>query len=200
MFHLEAEMDRLRQGDILNEIPFPLLDLKQVNVLGEIQPGTGTPFPSITTKLHPHREDPHYFWGQVPMRLSHCAVTSNCCEIEPRHGKILQAAFSVARLIPIKSSIQNDPSKLESLHANRNPTRPPVGFLDYFYIEPHPRLGGRGWMVDFSQVVSIPNSEFPSILERKTLQMLPEQRVRFKVKLAAYFGRLASDESLDPAW
>jgi hypothetical protein len=203
MFHPEAEMeiDRLRQGDILEEIPFPLLDLKQVNVLGEIQPGGSVkPFPSITTKLHPHREDPHYFWGQVPMRLSHCAVLSNCCEIEPRHGKILQAAFSVARLIPIKNSIQIDMSKLESLRANRDPLGNPPGFLDYFYIEPHLRLGGRDWMVDFSQIVSIPNSEFPRILERKVLQMLPQHRIRLKVKVAAYFGRLASDESVDMAW
>jgi hypothetical protein len=195
------EMDRLRQGDILNEIPFPLLDLKQINVLGEIQPGSSIkPFPSISTRLHPHREDPHYFWGQVPMRLSFCAVLSNCCEVEPRHGRILQAAFSVARIIQIKNSIQTDPVKLESLRANRDPRITPPGFMDYFHVEPHLRLGGREWMVDFSQLVSIPNSEFPRILDRKILQMQPQQRIRFKVKLAAYFGRLASDESLDAGW
>lgn len=200
MFLQDADMerDRLRQGDILARIPFPLLETEKLTVLGQIQPGgADLPYPVINTRLHRHREDPHFFWGQLPLRMSLCAVLSNCCEVEPRHGKLLQPAFVVARLIPIKDSILNDSEKLESLRANRDPrgATPNRGYMDYFYIQACPRLDNKEWMVDFSQVFSIPNTNFPQILNQKILQMEPLHRVRFKIKAAVYFGRIADDEA-----
>ncbi len=129
------------------------------------------------------------------MRLSFCAVLSNCCEVEPRHNKMLQAAFTVARLIPIKDSILAHSEKLASLKANRDPRGANPGYIDYFYVEPHERLDNKEWMVDYSQLASIPNSEFPDVLKRKILQLEPRHRVRFKIKLASYFGRIADDEA-----
>ncbi len=192
----DIQQDCLRQGDILEGIPFPLLDLKSLPVLGQIQPGKREfPYPTISPILHRHREDPHYFTGQLLMRLSFCAVLSHCCELEPRHGKLLPASFTVARLITVKQSIIEDPEKLASLRANKDPRGATPGFIDYFYIAPHERLENKEWMVDFNQVASIPNSEFPDILKHKTLQMDDRSRVKFKIKLATYLGRITDEEA-----
>lgn len=198
MFLPVADMDKncLRQGDVLRSIPFPLLQDRELYVLGEIQDSQqALPYPAIVTIRHNHRGDPHYFAGQLKFRLSFCAVISNCCEIEPRNNKLLPAAFSVARLIPIKKSILDDPEKLASLRSNKDPRDPAKpGFLDYFHVTQHELLEGREWMVDFSQIASIPNSAYPDILTRKVLQMEDASRVKFKLKLAAYLARLSDEE------
>ncbi len=63
-------------------------------------------------------------------------------------------------------------------------TGPAPGFIDYFYVAPHQRLENKEWMVDFSQITSLPKSEFPEILKRKILQMDDRSRVKLKIKLA----------------
>jgi len=191
----DFERDCLRQGDILERVPFPLLDLSNLPVLGQIQGGkTEFQYPMLTTLLRQHRDDPHYFTGQLALRLSYCAVISHCCELEPRHGRLLPACFSVARLIPVKSSIIADATKLESLRENRDPRKGNPGFLDYFHVQAHPRLDSKEWMVDYGQLVSIPNSQFPDILGRKVLQMDNRSRMKFKIKLAAFLGRTTREE------
>lgn len=190
-----TQHDCLRQGDILEGIPFPLLDSKALLVLGKYEPSQQQEaFPAISPAFQSHREDPYFFTGQLKMRKSFCAVLSHCCELEPRHNKLFSAAISLARLIPIKSSIVQDTAKLASLRENRNPLSGVPGYIDYFYINAHERLVNREWMVDFSQVLSIPNSEFPEILARKILQLDDRTRARFKIKLATYYGRFTDEE------
>lgn len=105
------------------------------------------------------------------------------------------AAFTLARLIPIKKSILADGEKLTSLRLNADPRGAIPGFIDYFHIASHSRLSGVEWMVDFSQVTSLPNSQFPEILSRKILQMEDLDRVKFKIKLAAYQSRITDEEA-----
>lgn len=50
-------------------------------------------------------------------------------------------------------------------------------------------------MVDFSQISSIPGSEYSNLISRKVLQLLDSERVKFKIKLAAYVGRLTDEEA-----
>jgi hypothetical protein len=193
----DMQLDCLRQGDVLEGIPFPLLDFKKLSVLSQIRSDRSNPSPAIVPATYLHRNDPTYYWAQLPVKLAFAAVISNCCEVEPRHGKLLQPAFMVARLIPIKDSITENPGKLDSLKANKDPRSVAPGYIDYFYIETHPRLDGKDWMVDYSQVASIPNSEFPGIMKKKLLQMKVHDRVKFKIKLAAYYGRIDDDEAAD---
>ena len=102
----------------------------------------------------------------------------------------------LARLVPIPVGIERDANNLESLKANRNPLDPVggPGHINRFYIEPHELLEGREWIVDYNQVLSMPSQDFPKILKRKILQMDDDSRIRFKIKLAASFGRLSSEE------
>jgi len=199
MFVSDADFNQscLRQGDVLEAIPFPILDSRAISILGQLDEAktkASFPVPQIATLLDNHRSDPNFFWGQVKMRLCHCAVTSHCCEVEARHEKLQVAAFSVARIIPVKSSITADGNKFESLKANKNPIGGDPGYIDYFYFGSHEKLGSESWMVDYSQIISIPSTEYPSILRRKILQMENRDRVKFKIKLAAYLGRITDEE------
>lgn len=198
MFIEESNVDRgcLRQGDILERIPFPLLQLEDLTVLGKInsQPSE-LPYPNIDTALTTHRKDPNFFTGQALMRLSYGVVFSHCCELEPRNGKMFGSAFTVARLVPIKQSILEDRDKLNSLRANPDPRSGIPSYIDYFHIASNPKTENKEWMVDFAQIVSIPKTEFPGILKRKILQMDDRTRVKFKIKAAAYFGRITEEEA-----
>ena len=198
-------MDRgcLRQGDILSHVPFLILDSDNLRIIGKADLGATQTLPPISPVLNPHRGDPNYFTAQVQMRLSYGTVISQCCELEPRHGKLIGASFSVARLVPIKETILMDADKLASLRSNPDPRLGVRSFLDYFHIESNPRIEAKEWMVDFSQVVSLPKTEFPSVLARKILQFDDQTRAKFKIKLAAYYGRLTTEEleaGLDDPW
>lgn len=198
MFVDDGEMQRecLRQGDILGKIPYPLIDLAKLQILGQIQEDTSDlPYPSITTARVTHRNDTNYFTGMLTMRLAFYAVMSHCCELEPRNGQLICSSFSLARLIPIKESIAQNAEKLDSLRANKDPRTSSPGFIDYFHIASHERLSDQEWMVDFSQIISLPKSEFPGILSRKLLQMDNRTRVKFKIKLATYLGRITKEEA-----
>lgn len=198
MFADAPDGKTLRQGDILERIPFPLLASSSLRVLGAIDvEGTDKPYPKIEAALIQHRDNPNYFTAQVPMSLSFAAVVSHCCELEPRNGKLMGATFSVARLIAIKPGILRDAEKLTSLKANKDPRTREPSYLDFFYIEPHDSLNAKEWMVDFSQLISIPNSEFPTIVRQKLLQMDDRTRVKFKIKFAFYLGRLTDEEVAD---
>lgn len=197
MFVPDSESDKtcLRQGDILEDIPFPLVELKNLAVIGTVRPGRSeSEYPALDAALRRHRSDPNYFTAQIPARLCFCAIISHCCEIEPRNGKLLPACFTVARLIKIKQNIIEDSTKLASLRANKDPRSGDPGYVDYFYIESHERLRNTEWMVDFSQALSIPNTEFPDVLTRKILQMEDRERVKFKIKLAVYVARITDEE------
>jgi len=103
--------------------------------------------------------------------------------------------ITVARIIPIKASIRQDAAKLASLQANKDPRNPEDhGIIDYFYLEPHEMIGGEGCVVDFSQTTSISGSEYQSLIRRRVLQLSDRDRVKFKIKLAAFLGRLTDDE------
>ena len=122
MFVRDADMTCLRQGDILSSTPFPLLRSEDIAFLGRIdrqQPQLPTPALSALTRTI--RNDPNWLTVQLPVRLSFCAVISQCCDLEPRHGKILLPSFAVARLIPIPQSIIANAQRLASLGARTTP-------------------------------------------------------------------------------
>jgi hypothetical protein len=193
MFVEDADMTRLRQGDVLANIPFPQLITAKTAFLGEAslhRPADLAFNPSLVTV----RELPMYTC-QLQARVGFAVVLSQCCDSEPREGnRIEQPTIALARLAPVPKSILNDPSSISDLRSNADPRLPGAGFLNLFYVAPHDRLAGREWMIDFNQVFSIPSTEFPAILDRKTLQMNDDSRIRLKVRLSASFARFAEEE------
>ncbi len=196
MFVSEADRRSLRQGDILAAVPVPLLRVDGIAFISRVSPGRlGTPVPGVVPTTHVWREDPHWLTAQLPVRLSFCAVISQCCDLEPRHEKISIPSFAVARLIPVPARIAADAQRLASLRENKDPRdRADPGYINLFYIPSHERLDNRDWVVDFNQVLSIPSSEFPAVTESKILQMEDRWRVKFKIKLAFSFTRLTDEE------
>ncbi len=198
MFVAAAQMDRkcLRQGDILDAVPFPIFEVESA-VLGRIDHETGIqiPHPKIVPIPREHRSRRDCVTMQVKTRLAPGAVLAHCCELELRNDKCLLPMIAVARLVPVKPSIINDAAKLLSLRANKNPRNPDdSGFLDYFYLPPDNALGGVEWVVDYSQIASLPGAEYAYLLRRKIAQLLDRERVKFKIKLAVYLGRLTDEE------
>src|SRR5947209_5504680 len=118
MFVADADMACLRQGDILKNIPYPLLDTAELRIIG--RPPEGDPWDpkSFSAEAITIRDSPAYL-GQALMRVGFAAVISQCCDIAPRNGKINQSAIALARLIPIPPGPRKDGTKMESLVANK---------------------------------------------------------------------------------
>lgn len=196
MFLEVADATCLRQGDILGGIPFPRLNAAEIRILGTLSPETPqSGVPTLAAKTNTHRDDASWLTAQYPARLSFCAIFSQCCYLELRGDQLRIPAFSLARLIAIPRGIVSDPQGLASLRANKDPrnARDP-GYLNFFHIPAHDRLDGKEWVVDYNQTISIPGSEFPSVLSKKVLQMDDHNRVKFKIKLAACLSRLTDEE------
>jgi len=192
------EVNCLRQGDILNAIPFPILDselsiLSRIDREGRIQ----TPQPRVTPLPIEHRSATDCVMAQVKTRLCLGVVLAHCCELELRNGKCLLPTIPVARVVPIKPTILNDEPKIASLRANKDPRKQhDPGYIDYFYLQPNEELGNREWVVDYSQISSVPSTEYPVLLRQKLLQLADRDRVQFKIKLAVFLGSRLTDEEL----
>lgn len=168
----------------------------KMQVLGAIaQDYDYAALPSITAKTHEHRADKGWVTLQLPARFGLCAVLSNCCDLEPREGRVQAHAVMLARLRPISADTRNNADHFASLTANRDPRdRENAGYIDYFYLEPHPLLEGTDWNVHFNQVVTLPTTDIGVLLRKKVVQLDDRTRVKFKIKLAYAVGRINNDE------
>jgi hypothetical protein len=198
MFVPDADLDRksLRQGDILAGIPFPLIDLPNTVALGRLSgEPTANTLPSLTAVAENHRGDREWFSTVTKTRLCFCAVLSNCCDIEPRNGRILLPAVALARLRPIPPDFLREPARLASLQQNKNPSNPDdPGYIDYFCFDNHPRLENEQMVVHYNQLICIPSSAQEQLMQRKILQLDDRARVKFKLKLAFSLARLGDAE------
>jgi len=151
MFLQDADMTCLRQGDILRDIPIPLLASAEMAVLARIDPAASGTAPPLYPVTKTHRQDPHWLIGQLPLRRCYCVVISQCCDLAPLNQRIPMPAFAVGRLISVPKGILEDPQRLQSLRANKDPRDPSdPGFVNLFYFPPHERLGDREWVVDYN--------------------------------------------------
>jgi hypothetical protein len=201
MFLTDADMNGLRQGDILANLPFPLVRSVDLRFLGSLH-GDAPIFRPTQTK---HRDDPEWLTCQLLVRMGFGALLSQCCNVELQpSGKPRTPSFAIARLIPIPAHFLGSIEKLESLRANKDPRNPnphEQGYINLFHITLHERLQNREWVVDFNQVFSLPAEDYQEILRRKVLQMTDDARIRFKVKLAAALSRMTEDElDLNHPW
>jgi hypothetical protein len=200
MFLGDGQMQRdcLRQGDILRGIPFPLLEQID-NLLGLAKLQSSDSYfspPGVEFAPTPNRNDHNWFTvAFVKMRLCYCAVLSNCCELEMR-GKMMPHSLSVARLIPIDPNFLKDADTLAIIKASSDP-REGKQYLRYFYIGPQKRLEDKEWLVDFSQILTLPRTELQEVLKRKLLQMDDRSRVKFKIRAGWYLTRTNKEEIRD---
>jgi hypothetical protein len=190
------EIASLRQGDILEGVPFPLMDHEKIQILGSIaQDQDYNNVPPISSKTHQHRDDREWVTAVIPVRFGLCAILSNCCDLEPRNGRVQTLAISLARLRPIPIDIRNNPANFDSLKANKDPRdRENAGYIEYFYLESHPLLQNQDWRVQFNQVVSVPTTEINLLLRKKILQLDDRTRMKFKIKLGFTLMRANDDE------
>lgn len=190
MFLPSADATCLRQGDILRDVPIPLLSIQRLVLLG-VENVSGQQ-PGLTAATSDYSDGAPCLTGQVPIRKQYCAVVTQCCDLEAPKGKPRSPFIAVARLRRIHDNLSAE--QLELLRSNPNPLPGNAGFLGYFYLGQHDLLGGDEFLVDYSQLFSFPGRELGALLSRKVLQMEDRTRVMFKIKLATVLMRLTDDE------
>jgi hypothetical protein len=185
----------LRQGDILEGVPFPLMDDSKLKVFVDISKDWDfKSVDSLTPKRHQERKDDQWVTAQIPVRFGYCAVLANCCDLELHDGKISAPTIPLARLHPI-GDIQTDPARLASLKANKDPrNEEDPGYIDFFYLEKHVSLQNKEWKVHFNQITSVPTIDLSRLLSRKILQLDDRNRVKFKIKLGFTYARVNKEE------
>lgn len=186
----------LRQGDILQGVPFPLMDDSKMRVFVDIAGEWDyNSINSLTPKLHRERNDDEWATVVAPVRFGFCAILANCCDLELHAGRMHAHTVAAARLHLITGDLRNNPERFASLRANKDPRNPiDPGYIDYFYMEQHALLLEQDWKVHFDQVVSLPTGDMTRLLGRKILQLDDRTRVKFKIKLGFTYMRLNTDE------
>jgi hypothetical protein len=186
----------LRQGDILEGVPFPLMDHGKINVLGSVaQDRDYNALPPLSAKTHQHRDDREWVTAVIPVRFGFCTVLSNCCDLEPREGRIQAPVLTLARLRPIPNDIKSNQALFDSLKANKDPRDGnDPGYIDFFYLETHALLQNQDWRVHYNQVVTLPTSDITHLLRKKILQLDDRTRMKFKIKLGFTLMRTNEDE------
>jgi len=194
MFIEQPDMTCLRQGDILGGLPFPVLRSGKVSFVGKVDPLT---LADATFVPQAEESRGRLYSIQTPARIVLAAVISQCCDIAPRRGGKIegQHTIALARLVPVPDRARSDAESLASLRDNTNPYTSTPSYLGLFYLPAHPSLYDEEWVVDYSQPFCIPAAELPAALKRKFLQMTDDARVRFKIKLAHFYGRLTDEET-----
>ena len=172
------------------------MDHSKIQILGTIAQDQdfGT-LPPISPKTHQHRDDREWTTAVTPVRFGFCTVLSNCCDLEPRNGRVLTHAVILARLLAIPNDIRNNPEAFSSLVSNKDPRdRSDAGYIEYFYLESHELLQQQDWRVHFYQVVTLPTTDITLLLRKKILQLDDRTRMKFKIKLGFTLMRPNDDE------
>jgi hypothetical protein len=195
MFINDADMTCLRQGDILGSMPYPIMRAGKLSYVGKIEPPTPGAEPAF---IPLPSEDPRgrLFSIQTPARIIFAAVISQCCDIAPRRGGKIegQHTIALARLVPLPDKVRGDAELLANLRSNSNPYGPEAAFLGLFHVAAHPALKDEEWAIDYSQTFCLPASDLSVVVKRKLLQMTDDSRIRFKMKLSYFYGRLTEEE------
>jgi hypothetical protein len=202
------EAAALRQGDIIAQIPFLLPDLDKLCVLGGLSHGepivVGVPCAPLTPVTHEANADKGWVTVQLPARFGLFAVTSHCCELERRNGRVRTPTLLLSRLRPISNDIRRNAENFASLRANKDSANPnDPGYKEMFYLEAHAELEGHDWVINFNQTITLPTTNFDLLLARKVLQMDDRTRAKFKTKFAFSFGKYTDEEiaaGLDDPW
>ncbi len=73
--------------------------------------------------------------------------------------------------------------------------------MGLFHVPAHAALNNAEWAIDYSQVLCVPAPDLSVVVRRKLLQMTDEARIKFKIKLSYFYGRLTDEEiAMDHEW
>lgn len=194
----------LRQGDIIDNVFFPLPRIGTTKFLAQYESGTETEIKlsSIELNFAPVVERPEgsrrqYIWGNVQGFFSCAAVLSQCCDVDKKHPK---PSFVLCRIQKLdEGRFQN----VENLRANVYPYDPNIRAHHQFFFFGS-ATGFEGELIaDFAQVLTIPWADYNLVLERKRFQLDATNRNKFRMKAGAWFGRAPKediDAGLEDPW
>jgi len=173
MFVSEADADHatLKQGDIVSNVH--MVGSLSLEHLGISRDATGKELNWQVLQAPDYRD---------------VAVLSHSCEVSIANGVKLTSVI-LAPIRDINGATQ--PDKVQSL-IDSNILVPGTqgSFLKYFYLPANDKLqAAQGAVVDFSKCFSVRKNSYNHLLSKKILEMQPQIREAFALKLALYFHR-----------
>jgi hypothetical protein len=120
--------------------------------------------------------------------VAHGAVISQCCDLDRKHPK---ASFSLCRLILFDRSRYRN---VEALTNNINPWGPEYPYFQFFYYGGIAGLEGE-YLADFALLTSLGWTDYDLVLGQKVHQLDDLNRNKFRVKVGAFFGRPAAEDT-----
>ncbi len=194
----------LRQGDIIENVFFPLPRVGTTRFLALYDSGTETRIGLQSSELNfspvvdrPEGAKRDYIWANVQGFFSYAAVLSQCCDVDKKHVK---TSFVLCRVQKLdESRFQN----VENLRRNVDPYDSSArAHHQFFCFGVLPGLEGE-FIADFAQVLSVPWADYSLVLARKRHQLDPLNRNKFRVKAGAWYGRVPKDDAdagLEDPW
>ena len=194
----------LRQGDLIENVFFPLPRIANTSFLAQYESGTetGIRLSPVEINFSPVVERPEgarrdYIRASVQGFFSYGAILSQCCDVDKSHPK---TSFVLCRLLRLdEKRFQN----VETLRANADPYDTTIRTHHQFFCFGFvPGLIGE-YIADFAQVLSAPWADYNPMLSRKRQQLDPLHRNMFRVKAGAWFGRVPKedfDAGLEDPW
>jgi hypothetical protein len=194
----------LRQGDIIDNVFFPLPRIGTTRFLALYESGTETKIKLSSAQLNfapvierPEGAKREYIWANVQGFFSFAAVLSQCCDVDKKHPK---TSFVLCR---VQKMDENRFQNIESLRANVNPYDPNTrAHHQFFFFGSRPAIEGE-LIADFAQVLCVPWADYSLVLERKRFQLDALNRNKFRMKAGAWFGRAPKediDAGLEDPW
>jgi hypothetical protein len=190
MFAEAPDTTELWQGDIIQGLFFPIIDVEQFKIIGRPSEDSHSQDSALTLSpvVSRVKDKIDHFNAQIEVVRGYSIVLSQCCDLALHNGKPKAPYFVVSPLLDILYPITNDPEKFALFKENTLDN-----FLSQFFIPQQSPLS-QDYAVDFGRLVSIPKSGYSFALKNKVLQMDDKSRVRLKLKLAHHFGRPTQDE------
>lgn len=201
MYDESPDFSRLRQGDVVEDFHFPKYSFGTLKLLHQADESGEFAFSNEV---------------QVTARTRHGVVITQCCEftagkrndfslaiLEPVReffrSEITVWGFNIAELVPVARStyrgrgpevsderlqMLRDANKID-WEADENDA------VNVYLYEPDGNLLTEPHLVDFTRVVSVRMDDQERVAESKALQLDPDHRREFQIKLAYYYGRKA---------
>ena len=191
MFLDKPDQHELRQGDVIEGLYYSTLQSTRLLLLGEIDRARqadnsdGVPLLAVAGAKG-------MMTAQVRVYTAPFIIVSQCCDLMLRQdnaGQTISPRFLAALLRPVAAMAgRHQIEMLEKLRANTLES-----FSNAYYIPKYSPLADE-YVADFTWLLTIPPDDYRLALDGKILQMADIERVKFKLKLAHFFGRATDEE------
>jgi hypothetical protein len=189
MFSDAPNLNELRQGDVLRDLLCPLMLCSEAQIRpSTINTVTSEPPLGLDAPLET-RHGRNWLRIETAAAYGFCVVLSQCCDLQLNNGRIAQSTIVVSPLRLVADKERQEPKRTERILKNYDDTQQ----IGKYYIPENAPLNA-DYLVDFSFVAAIPNSEYNTLLGAKVLQLTEIERVSFKRKLSSFFGRPTQEE------